>query len=559
MTWVQIPAGAGFIFILFSITFLYTKTKATQHTTRGETMVQLNKQQHLSATLFLNGTAYVTTQLTFAKDPQEESEAGGAAADMLEDLFDVGRGVIDLPQTAELETLHARLGDKPVRILAARKVKAHTLEDIARNMIGKKVTDIETEHEVTVLGIDGKNLIVQDGPMVAYEQALSNFSYEFDEDDAALGEEQGTKLSLQHFRSKNGVEVELARLPAEGGDLRLGFLASGLSVTPHYNIVLAGHTLSLQPLAKVENETGTSFEEILLTVVASEVGRPYFHRSNRGEDIGACALLFGGGPGGSTDSGGEIVEESGMIGYRLGIKDIPTGESLLELPGKAQVDGYRIVHRVNLNSHRQAYVQTSLTFAAPRNLPAGAVAVHSQNEEGEEEVYDQYEGGGSLASTLSGKEATIALRTPDTLKVKIEQRGEARLERIVGDEGLYALFKSYEVTVSNGGSQDTTVETYLHLGEMQQLWGEEGYVGQKVQRHTSSTAHKVRWDITAPAQGEEKHTYTVREKLLRPLNREELQNFAKRQGIAPPAEEEESADPDAGDDTDHSDDAEWGG
>lgn len=450
-------------------------------------MAQQYQTKDKSVTLYLNGVAHVATSAQLNTSDSTVHISGIAPR------FD-------------LETLHPMWESKGVRVLEARVLEPTKLVEIAKSKIGQEVYDRQSDENVRVFGVEDGQLLVR-GLKGVYTKPLTAFDYKIVED----------------IRERRVIELKLEGL---GDDkqktLDMSYLTEGITLTPHYNIVLAGGKLALTGEVKVDNRTGKFYEGVELEVIPGEVGAPYLPRGvpSRIRRVAAIEML-------ALAEEVETFEEAGQIHYYFGKRNLPKGESRFNaIPKKEGLD-YQIIYKANLKS-TDANISTNLKFKAPMTLPAGAVAVFGEKGFKEENLKLErygYEGGGALKSVLAGKDAAVRLRTPDTLEMKVEQVGETKpVEtelRTEDGKRIWAFEKEYKVTANNAGKDKVTIETYLKLGKTEKI------IETSLPLHPDSSARKARWDIVIESSKEtepnkETFTYKIQDIRFKPMGEDEI-------------------------------------
>ncbi len=352
-------------------------------------------------------------------------------------------------------------------------------------MIGKGVCSEMVSY--TALALKDDKLIVEDSEGFIHIKPLTDFRYPPDKNGKDIRQKQALELQLE------GLEDGKERI------LNISYLTGGITLTPHYNIVLSEGKLVLNADVEVDNRTGKSYEEVELAVILGDVGMPYLPR--KAPRIRRFAALVAG----VTELAEEVTrfEEAGQIGYAFGRKDLPKGDSRFSVFKTKELD-YQIVYRTNLGVGKPK-INAVLEFKAPTTLQGGSVAVYAEKLGVDEKSrIERYEGGGAISSVLKDKDVDIALRTPDTLEMKVEQLGETNIVKTdLGTEAapVFALEKEFKATAKNAGKDDVTIETYLGLSETEKV------LESKLKQHEESTGKKVRWDIEVKAGTEVVFTY----------------------------------------------------
>lgn len=390
-------------------------------------------------------------------------------------------------------TLHPTLDTKDATILRERTLEPTSLKEIAESQIGESVLD--SEKSVKALSVIGDQLLVSDDNGHVYSKPLTMFQY-----------------SPVDVRQKRSLEVELGGLTDAEKTIHVGYLTEGITLTPHYNVLVTPVGLVLTAEALVRNGTGKSYK-VDFEIIPSEVGRPYFTGGDRG--YRPCVRRVAALGAGSIDYVGEEVaefEEGGQIGYTLGEREIPKGESRLGIFTTKPLN-YKIILKATLGNIKREGdmkpdIDTFLRFKAPKNLHAGSVAVYGEVPsicESKTTTRERYEGGGEIGKpVLKDQNVDIALRTPDTLDMKVKQIGETKFVRTdigTAKAPVFASEREFEVTTNNQGQDNVTIETYLHLRANERLL-------KYSIPHKERSGSIVRWDILVEAGKEMKFTYT---------------------------------------------------
>ncbi len=421
--------------------------------------------------------------------------------------------ITGIARTAMLDSLHTT-GDDKVRVLEARVREETSYDDVAKQLVGATVTESAVGKDgdrYRVVAVKGEQAVLERNGLL-YVESLQGFNAPAD----------GITLN-----QKNAVELHVAGVPKKGADISLSYLADGISLTPTYTIAIKGSKLVLTAEIGIDNRTGKSFDNVALQVVPGEVGRPYFQHGYEPitvRKVVAATTMMSEEALFALDEMVAVKEEQDQIRYDFSARNVPEGSSKFGV-----FKTKPLKHTIGYTAHlREGTSQVSavLRFAAPITLPAGAVAVFSETKQKDSKT-EKYEGGSTLQTVLKNRRATISLRQPDTLDVRVLQKGETKIdEATLGEDGrapVYALTRTYEVTVRNAGAGKATIETYLGLN-----------IGEKVlacsiSDHEKSTARQKRWDVSVPAGEKRRFTYTTQEPIqFRNVSREDIEALLRK-------------------------------
>ncbi len=466
-----------------------------------------------SIAVYLNGFGHVTTSVRL------KVEKGIAQ-------------VVGIPSEFMLESLHTILDSSDVGIRSARVVEPTTLEELARNSIGKSIMDLARNgKDVTALTVHGNNLLVQDSEHAGCVYSKSLESFKYPENSVDIKQRQAVELGLQ------GLE--------DGTESTLGFsyLTEGIGLSPFYTIRLKGDKLQLTADVEVDNKTGKPYEKVDLDIIPGEVEMPELISRVSGGRIRRIRRPLPVEEVMSLDAIEEVsaFEEGGQVGYAMGKRDLPLGKSRFALFGASGLD-YEIAYSTSIQ-HGESFsswmkmrpeISTVLRFKAPIILPVGGVAVYSERpglEKGK--VIERYEGGGSIENpVLKDEKVRVALRTPDTLEMKVEQVGEPLIvntEKGTKDKPIYAVQREFRVTTKNAGEENAVIETDLHLAPFQSLID------------TSLTAdisrRNPKWNVQVEAGKTTEFNYTVQNLGYSPVSQSELIRLFKGAESSPSEEE----------------------
>ena len=448
-------------------------------------MTVQTKADDNSLAVFLNGFGYVTTEFKTKGD-----------------------GIIlveGIAQEAAFKTLTPILDSKQVEFSSARIVEATTLEDLARQNIGETVNGVDSGTH-TLLGTIGNLGIVSR------------------ESSKRLAKLKNLIFPKGDYHDQ-GIELDLKNTPDNARTIQAAYLVNRINLEPHYNITIKGDKVVVKAQINIENQSGKSYDDVAFTVIPSQVNKPSnpqqfiaaggHHREIRRIVSEECLLM--------SDSVNIEEDSTGQRRYTFGKRTIHKGKSEFALFTTKELD-YKIKHSTRL-SKGDCTVNTVLQFKAPDLLHMGSVAVSSQIET-KDGMTEQYEGGGNFPqAVLKEKNASVHLRNPDTLQVKVEQIGETELieSNIKTPEGaaIYEEVKQYKVTATNGSQTDTTIES--HLNDIS-----------AIRKMTSSSIPPSenkgypRWDLAIPAGEEVSFTYKVKSRLLKELTYEEKEAYLKK-------------------------------
>lgn len=454
-------------------------------------MTQQYETKDNSIALYLNGIAHIATSV------QLKVENGIAQ-------------IVGIAPKFMPESLHTILDSKDIKIKNARVLEPTTLAEIAEGKIRipEVVYDKGDKCDVTPLLVQGDKLLVEVvlgvGELVVYSKPLDAFGYK--------------GVDKQNIRKRQAFELQLDGL--ENGidkTLKLSYLTEGITLIPHYNVVLVGNKLVLNAEVEVENKTGKSYEGVELAVIPGDVGIPYLPRGEpaiRGVYAVAAKME-------EIELVEEVTrfEEGGQIGYAFGKKDLPKGDSRFNV-FKTKELGYSIVYQTDLRNRRPK-INARLKFKTPTTLQSGSVAVYSEKPGlDEKSQIERYEGGGAISSpVLKDKEVKIDLRTPDTLDMRVEQIGKTNIVKTdIGTEAapIFALEREYKVTASNSGQDDVSIETYLGLSETERI------LESSLKQHDESSGRRIRWDVLVKAGEETIFSYKIQNAQFTPVSEDQI-------------------------------------
>lgn len=296
---------------------------------------------------------------------------------------------------------------------------------------------------------------------------------------------------------------------AGSAEIALRYLSNGLSWTADHVIELAGDekSLSLTSLATVTNNTGQSWENADLALVAGEVNRPqetaqYAAKASRGMLAPAPMAM---------ESDAMPLREA-VGGYH--IYSVPRPVTLPDRQTKqlGLLTAGTVAAEVLLESHagpdyiyrnRQDELPAThpariLTFTNTKDavpgvpLPQGPARVYLRDGKG----MVRFLGQDTLAPTPVGQEARLVLGEAFDASVKSRQTDFQQLSRTVYET-------AHEVTVSNGADKAVTVRVFADLP------GDWTMVSES-QAHDKRTSSRVMWPVAVPAGGKTVLTYRVR-------------------------------------------------
>lgn len=481
------------------VSFLYEVDPLQSHS-GVRLMVDQYQAKDSSLTVYLNGLAHVVATTNTPVASQAE--------------------ISNVSPQLVLESLHPVLASHDTKILEARLLEPTRLSEIARNLAGQDVRVVGTSEVYD--GVGGASLRVLAGEgdrVVGYSHGkaavipLRNVWF----DAEAVPTHNQTALALRLEDAK------------EDKPLVFSYLTEGIALTPHYTIQLRGKRLVLTADVEMENRTGKTFTDVALEVVPGEVGRPYLTRNAQFADISRRVMSE------STDlfmmdevaleEGVSATEREGQISYGFGKQTIPQGRSKFGVFATKPL-AYDIAYTASLNEGRSG-INAMLRFTAPTTLPAGSVAVYSERNQGGRKN-EHYEGGSTISNpVLRKRKVNITLRQPDTLDMKVLQKGESRVVQttLEGKDRVpvYALIRTYEATVRNAGQHAAMIEASLYLSPASKV------LDSSLKEHSKSTGQQKRWDVKVPAGEKVILTYTVQEPIqFRQVAQHEVEALLKK-------------------------------
>ncbi len=499
-------------------------------------------------TVYLNGTAHV--QARAVVHPVE--------------------GRVELPSIASTyipETLHPSLDSKHISVLESRLLPAMTFADIARSQIHQTgIGDAGKKLCGQLLNVEGDRAIIHGAGKI----------HSIPVDDLLLNFETSIPVPFE-YRHVPAVELVLGGVE-DGQTVQLSYLAEHITLTPNYRLVLLpDNQLTMTGEMHVKNQSGKAFTDVVLEVIPSEVHLPRVNRGGGrtrhdgydGEFIGAF-MAFGGGPG-SGESG--VFEEDGQTVFVLGKRNLPEGDARFGLFRTDAVE-YEVKLRANLSGGRQSHTPSSvLSFTTPVPIECGQADVYSTRELGDRK-YERFEGGNSIGPVAKGGKVELALKSPDTLEVKVERVEKALVESALlwDDESpVFALSETLAVTIRNAGAENVVIEGAVHLGtgESVELVQDASVIlkeetdrdvrtltdllGVALREDRKDSREYQTWRIPVPAHGEVTFSYAKESAQMTALSREEIKRQLAMRGEVfvdrtdadadtPPLDEEEEAD-----------------
>ncbi len=266
--------------------------------------------------------------------------------------------------------------------------------------------------------------------------------------------------------------AEVRYLTDEPGttDLLLRYLTYGISWEASYRAVLGNESLSLQGTAILTNETGLSFSQAEIGLIAGEVYTP------KTVDYGEVRTM-------AAAPEATVSQASEYHRYSLPEPvDLGLGANLV--PFVSATIPYERIYRFSGGS-----VETVIRFTNEEEpLPAGGVSVY--NEEGR-----LFIGASSIGDTPLGEEIELAIGAAFDLTGERVQTSHLR----IGEERNR---DSYQITIRSAKDEPVTVEVLEYLAG---TWT----ITASSLPYETVDSRTVRFILSVPAGGEAELTYTV--------------------------------------------------
>lgn len=298
---------------------------------------------------------------------------------------------------------------------------------------------------------------------------------------------------------------------AGNGEVALRYLTSGLSWNADHVIEVATdtHSLSLTTLATLSNDTGASWTNADLALIAGQVNPGPEAQEPVAEDkvarpIMALAAAPVGAPPPREAIGGYYLYH---VTHAVTLPDGATEQiGLLSAP-KVQAEIHYISNPTDDFRVRIADVAVPATHPAQIlsfvndaktgpgvPLPAGTARVYARDSRG----LVRFLGADLLPATAVGDKAELNVGEAFDLTIRQRQTDFQRPAANTTETG-------HEVTVSNAANEARTVRVYATLDN-------DWSILQESEPHVKETSNRAYWDVAVPAGGQTVLTYRVRMK-----------------------------------------------
>ena len=400
----------------------------------------------------------------------------------------------DLPATLDPEAIAVNFGAGPkATVLGQRVVLANTsATGVLDSALGQRVTVTATGATLagTLLGASASGVLIRS-------------------DDGRVSlVHQYTQLTLPADAVASGTSLLLDVDAAASGkrNAALTYTASGLGWRAAYSAMLdadAACRMQFKPEASIANRSGRDYAGATVKLVA---GQP-----NLNTGMAPVAVRF------ATPmaaSAAPMPKQAALGDYRsftlAGAVSLPNGtvtltplypatdlscqrEYVVE-DGNAYYPPHPNLNDYGADDYRGRAVGSTLSFAAPEALPAGALRAWMTDRDGVPALL----GEGTVADTPKGQRVSVVLGQSFDLRASRERTAFSV------DAKAHTLNEAYRITLTNGGDAARTVT----LREHPNRW-REWTVTQSSIKPDKQTPQLLEFRVPVPAHGSATLTYTI--------------------------------------------------
>lgn len=402
-----------------------------------------------------------------------------------------------VPSSLRPETLSLTVNGKPAtghRLLTrtatrARLLDLHLGKDLEMVRIDPN-SGRETRLDVTLIGVDGSNAIVESMHGVQVIAAGSDWSLIFPKG------EHG-------FVHRPLLEALIPASDDGKADLHMRYLASGLGWRMDYvaNLSPDNSRLDLSGWATLDNRSNQSFRDARVALIAGDIARVAKRQAPRAMAMAVMA---------DAESGARGAPVAAQGGYhRYTLPDpvsLEAGESRQSALFGATDIPVRVRHSISSfdqgaywrattgSNWRAADMAVEFSNDKPalgRAMPAGSVRIYQATPDGGSLLL----GEASVANVTRGEQ--LSLRTGKTFDVK-GKRTQTAFKRRSRKE----FETAWSIRVRNGGQRNTEVRVEERLPE---LWD----MIDASREFEKIDAQTIRWTLQVPAAGEAEISYRM--------------------------------------------------